>query len=155
MKRPEDYFNYPDIGENRGPVFISEIVAGYLEFLKDRQIWLSNPAEFRLQGNQHWYREIYLNSIYWVRYVRPFMLGRADHKCESCGRRDDVVLDVHHKTYDRLGFELPEDLEVLCRDCHEAEHGVIVENTAPIARPHIPQGDPQGLWGFDGRRNVN
>lgn len=135
MKRPEHYFNYPDIGENRGPVFIGEIITGYLEFLIDRQVWLSNPDEFRLKGDQRWYREIYLNSIYWVRYVRPFMLGRADHKCESCGQRN-ATLDVHHKTYERLGFELPEDLEVLCRDCHEIEHG-IVENTRPSYRSGV------------------
>ena len=122
MKRPEEYFNYPDIGKNKGPVFIREIISGYIEFLADRQIWLANPDEFRLKGSKDWYRYIYLGGIYWTRYVRPFMLGRADHKCESCGQRGDV-LDVHHKTYERLGFELPEDLEVLCRTCHEVRHG--------------------------------
>lgn len=31
--------------------------------------------------------------------------------------------DVHHLTYERLGNELPEDLQVLCRQCHDAAHG--------------------------------
>ena len=31
-------------------------------------------------------------------------------------------LDVHHKTYARLGCEAPEDLEVLCRACHDERH---------------------------------
>jgi hypothetical protein len=26
---------------------------------------------------------------------------------------------VHHKTYERLGCELDQDLEVLCPDCHK------------------------------------
>jgi hypothetical protein len=34
-----------------------------------------------------------------------------------------VLLDVHHRSYARLGAELPADLEVLCRPCHGAEHG--------------------------------
>lgn len=29
-------------------------------------------------------------------------------------------LHVHHRTYERLGEELPEDLVVLCEVCHEA-----------------------------------
>jgi hypothetical protein len=33
----------------------------------------------------------------------------------------DQDLHVHHSTYERLGRELPEDLEVLCRRCHEIE----------------------------------
>lgn len=43
--------------------------------------------------------------------------GRA---CERCGSTDD--LEVHHKTYDRLGNEADDDLCVLCEECHEKEH---------------------------------
>lgn len=32
------------------------------------------------------------------------------------------ALDVHHRTYDRLGHELPSDLVALCPTCHEAYH---------------------------------
>jgi hypothetical protein len=30
-----------------------------------------------------------------------------------------VRLHMHHRTYERLGAELPSDLQVLCRPCHE------------------------------------
>lgn len=30
-----------------------------------------------------------------------------------------MTLDVHHRTYERLGNESPDDLTVLCRDCHK------------------------------------
>ena len=40
-----------------------------------------------------------------------------------CGRCGGYGTDVHHKTYERVGGnELMEDLEVLCRSCHEAHH---------------------------------
>jgi hypothetical protein len=32
-------------------------------------------------------------------------------------------LEVHHRTYERLGRERPEDLLVLCEKCHAVEHG--------------------------------
>lgn len=42
-----------------------------------------------------------------------------------CGRCKKHGTDVHHKTYERVGgAELMEDLEVLCRLCHEAHHRV-------------------------------
>lgn len=47
-------------------------------------------------------------------------LERAGYRCEECGSGSD--LEVHHLTYERLGCELPEDLRVLCRRCHETAH---------------------------------
>lgn len=45
-------------------------------------------------------------------------------KCEKCGSEEE--LHCHHKFYRKSWFETQfEDLEVLCRDCHEAEHGII------------------------------
>lgn len=45
---------------------------------------------------------------------------RAGYRCQVCNRhKKEVVLDAHHRTYERLGNERPEDITVLCRDCHE------------------------------------
>ena len=42
-----------------------------------------------------------------------------------CGRCGEYGTDVHHKTYERVGGkELVEDLEVLCRSCHNAHHRI-------------------------------
>lgn len=42
-----------------------------------------------------------------------------------CNRCNEHGTDVHHKTYERVGGgELMEDLEVLCRTCHEAHHAI-------------------------------
>lgn len=42
---------------------------------------------------------------------------RAGHRCQVCNKTGR--LDAHHRTYERLGEELPEDITVLCHDCHE------------------------------------
>jgi 5-methylcytosine-specific restriction endonuclease McrA len=69
--------------------------------------------------------ETYLRSRAW-RAFRAEMLTLADGTCAHCGVSEQtsmlLVLDVHHLSYDRLGWELPHDVVVLCRPCHEAEH---------------------------------
>jgi hypothetical protein len=37
------------------------------------------------------------------------------------------MLEVHHRTYERLGDERDEDLEVLCTRCHEQHHIAALE----------------------------
>lgn len=45
---------------------------------------------------------------------------RAAYRCQVCNQHEDeVILDGHHRTYERLGKEWPEDITILCRDCHE------------------------------------
>lgn len=66
----------------------------------------------------------YLKTKWW-RNKRKQRLEAADHRCERCGKVKQ--LQVHHKTYARIGCEKHEDLEVLCRACHQAAHG-LVEN---------------------------
>lgn len=62
----------------------------------------------------------YLQTRHWAR-MRRRALERAHFRCEGCPTRSRV-LDVHHLTYARLGCELPDDLMVLCRPCHDFEH---------------------------------
>lgn len=48
-------------------------------------------------------------------------LRRAGHRCRLCNMGPpDVVLTVHHRTYERLGQELADDLTTLCMECHRA-----------------------------------
>jgi len=61
----------------------------------------------------------YLQSEVW-RKKRLEALEFYGAKCSRCGGYGN---DVHHKTYERVGGqELMEDLEVMCRECHEAHH---------------------------------
>ncbi len=61
----------------------------------------------------------YLNSPDWRR-VRNRALKLAGWQCSRCPSKRE--LQVHHKTYERLGKERDEDLDVLCENCHRGEH---------------------------------
>ena len=72
-----------------------------------------------ISEQQRRYREEYLQSGHW-KAVREGALRRAAYRCQVCN--SDKSLDVHHRTYERVGRELPEDLTVLCRKCHNVFH---------------------------------
>lgn len=85
---------------------------------------------------------MYLLSDEW-QLRRLEALRAAGFRCERCGWISHGLrgLEVHHRTYERLGQELPADLEVLCRLCHAEEHGIalFVDNwwsIRDIARGH-------------------
>lgn len=62
----------------------------------------------------------YLNSTFW-KEKRELILKEKGRKCEKCG--EIKFLCVHHTNYINLGNESKDDLKVLCRRCHEIEHG--------------------------------
>lgn len=64
----------------------------------------------------------YLKTDHWQQ-ARRWILWRAYGRCERCDA-GHTQLDVHHRSYQRLGHELREDLEAICRACHEREHGL-------------------------------
>jgi hypothetical protein len=87
---------------------------------------LGNNLRLRvLRVGGHVAYDVYLRSRAW-RAFRAEMLALTDGRCETCGVSEDesmlLVLDLHHRNYQRLGWELPDDVAVLCRPCHEAEH---------------------------------
>lgn len=71
------------------------------------------------------YKE-YLQSPQW-RFKRSFLIEKFK-TCQLCNSPEN--LHAHHRTYERLGHELPEDLTLLCKKCHEkfhqAEHDNII-----------------------------
>ena len=58
----------------------------------------------------------YLKSYDWQR-KRQQVFRFYGEECVICGSRDR--LEVHHKTYVRLGQENVTDLIPLCAECHE------------------------------------
>jgi hypothetical protein len=75
----------------------------------------------------------YLQTPEW-RKTRAAALLRAEHCCAL-----DVThterLEVHHRTYARIGEERGCDLMVLCHECHERHHAA---NGRPGPRPERP-----------------
>lgn len=63
----------------------------------------------------------YLLSEKWL-LIRKEMIEKAEFKCNRCRAYKEKGLQVHHRTYDNFMSEKPEDLEVLCKPCHQKEH---------------------------------
>ena len=85
---------------------------------------------------------LYISSPGWARR-RERALAEALNRCQVCYAGDDggeaQRLDVHHRTYERLGHELPTDVIVLCSDCHDLfhKHGRLVR---------AGNADVDGVW---------
>ena len=62
----------------------------------------------------------YIRSNDW-RKKRKYAIHVAEHQCEKCGKIN-VPLQVHHKHYKTLYNERLEDVEVLCKPCHQSAH---------------------------------
>lgn len=62
----------------------------------------------------------YIKSGKWRRFKKNIIEQRGA-SCELCKNKANR-LDLHHKTYDRLFNEGPEDVMLLCHPCHEKVH---------------------------------
>jgi hypothetical protein len=76
----------------------------------------------------------YLQSQHW-QFKKTEALKHAFYRCQVCNVEGhinlgselpthyrDRQLHVHHRTYERKGHELPQDLIVLCDECHDLFH---------------------------------
>lgn len=61
----------------------------------------------------------YMKSQQWIS-LKNMILIIQNNKCCLCEANER--LETHHTTYKRLGNELWSDLQLLCRDCHQAQH---------------------------------
>jgi hypothetical protein len=73
---------------------------------------------FRIKREPGSYQR-YLQTQHWQR-MREMALDSAGHACQLCHSQDR--LETHHRTYERIGNELPSDLTVLCHYCHAKFH---------------------------------
>lgn len=65
----------------------------------------------------------YLRSSRW-KEIRTDRLKAANYSC-ALSARHRSQLEVHHRTYDRVGCENAEDLVVLCARCHRRFHDLL------------------------------
>ncbi len=96
--------------------------------LTARQLQKSNKPERLTPTEKHQKAEElrklpyteYLKTQYWGAR-RLFALKRAQYRCQVCNA-SDKPLNVHHRSYERLGEERNTDIIVLCQPCHEMFH---------------------------------
>jgi hypothetical protein len=63
----------------------------------------------------------YLFSSHWKSFCGEAMKW-ANYKCQLCNK-SNILLNVHHKSYDNKGKETFNDVIVLCCNCHKLVHG--------------------------------
>ncbi len=66
----------------------------------------------------------YLQSAWWQN-KRKEKLKSVNYRCNRCGSQAE--LQVHHLHYRSLWKEKNNDLEVLCKTCHQVEHECLVQ----------------------------
>jgi 5-methylcytosine-specific restriction endonuclease McrA len=69
----------------------------------------------------------YISSVEW-RIKAYEAKRRAGWACMLCATT--MWLEVHHRTYARLGRERPSDLVVLCSHCHRRHHDTLESERA-------------------------
>jgi 5-methylcytosine-specific restriction endonuclease McrA len=83
----------------------------------------SNLNRLRKRGYSGY--RAYLRSAHWERVKRAYRLSLRPTSCVACG---GTPVELHHRTYTRLGAERLNDLMPLCRGCHGLVHRRIEDN---------------------------
>jgi 5-methylcytosine-specific restriction endonuclease McrA len=70
---------------------------------------------------------------------RSAYFAKHRKRCAACGSKDDVQL--HHRTYERMGRELDADLCPLCQRCHASvhDHHRLVRGSLAVATDLVVQ----------------
>ena len=86
-----------------------------------------------------WYRDVYLKSKEWSEIRSGAIKDQGKH-CQLCFRPRSSSgrgLDVHHIDYKNLHDVTGRDLMVLCRECHDMIHRLIVSGFKMRSRAQL------------------
>ena len=101
----------------------------FFPFVKEKTEDLNDIVFKRTKAEEEFHSNIYmsredkkehLRSLYWQQ-LKERKLIQQDYRCAKCGK-STIHLDLHHITYERLGFERDDDVILLCRACHSSLH---------------------------------
>ena len=88
------------------------------ELIAARQRALAATSVAESPPFKAWYEE-YLRSAEW-RARADATKARSGGRCALCN--SDKNVQAHHRTYERVGNEDPDDLTALCDGCHDDYH---------------------------------
>lgn len=71
-------------------------------------------------SKRDWYRKVYSRSLHWAN-LRQQAFAKHGKRCSKCGCGG--ILDVHHLNYRSIFDVTVDDLQPICRRCHNIEHG--------------------------------
>ena len=95
------------------PQHIADILPFVLEMIRQK-------AEAQPVDYVDYYEYIQSPEWHLVSYTAKVNAGWRCRVCNLAGNYSN--LHTHHRTYERLGNERPDDLTVLCADCHKLFH---------------------------------
>jgi hypothetical protein len=81
-----------------------------------------NNIDFPTLGESAIDRKEYYASDDWKKKASSAK-KRVNNKCQVCNSGKNGLI-AHHRTYENLGSEKPEDITVLCTRCHKLFHAV-------------------------------
>lgn len=91
-------------------------------------------------SRRDWYRTVYLRSSHWSN-LREEAFKHHGRSCSEC-KKTPRSLDVHHLQYRDIYNVTVEDLQILCRRCHNRKHPKKTEarkQTIRKPRKHRPK----------------
>ena len=103
----------------------------------------------------------FLATVYWS-ILRSYIMALRGGFCERCGRRG--LLSLHHRSYTHHGREHEhlDELEYLCRECHDAEHvpmaaavGKLLQELAGVRASSVRLPEPVMNQAYDPRTMLN
>lgn len=129
-----DTFKRADFDFDSLPEMNEELRVKFYEKLKERSERKTKIYYKKVEIHSEGYYE-YLKSEDW-RNKRMKTLLRDNMKCRCCGEK---ATQVHHITYDNLGFEKDIDLLSVCAECHKKIHSEEVFDTVYLInyKPHL------------------
>jgi hypothetical protein len=86
----------------------------------------------------------HVSSAQW-KFLKRTIIEQRGNRCERC-LQDSASLALHHVHYRSLGNEQPEDVELLCRECHTGAD----EARATKGRPRHEEPEEGLIVGIDG-----
>lgn len=102
----------------------------YCDTCKKEYQRISARKAYSPDGSKIGYNQKGQNNNHWVNGSGIYRRYRKD-KCERCG--STLNLCVHHRDRNRFN-NVPENLETLCKSCHQKEHEVYKNFTKGIVR---------------------
>jgi 5-methylcytosine-specific restriction endonuclease McrA len=85
---------------------------------------LSKKDYYNYIKSEDWQK---MRKKYYASGMRNLFKLQGKWKCYCC-LTDNVPLDLHHRTYKRLGEENLHDLVPVCRSCHDLIHELFDSN---------------------------
>lgn len=87
---------------------------------KHTEEWKAQNAE-RMKGNTYGFQKGH-RPVNWkgsLKYQNKQVLLRDDYTCQTCGMRDEEIMEVDHIIEKALGgADTQENLQTLCPNCH-------------------------------------